>query len=139
TTTNNVQSHTPNRALADDDAQLEQLASTPLSTPQPVLTGHGRDQVLDFGAEMRAAASRAGFPASEQPPALSLRAHDRLRRHDGQMLAPAGTPPARQGPEQPVPGIKTGTRSGPSGTSQHRELMAQEQGLEHDVCRLATS
>src|SRR5205085_11465766 len=87
----------PNRAIADDDAQLEQLASNPLSTPQPVLTGHGRDQVLDFGAEMRAAASRAGFPASEQPPALSLRAHDRLRRYDGQMLAPAGTPPARPG------------------------------------------
>src|SRR5438552_1952558 len=42
----------PNRAIADDDAQLEQLASNPLSTPQPVLTGHGRDQVLDFGAEM---------------------------------------------------------------------------------------
>jgi hypothetical protein len=54
--------------------------------------------------------------------------HRRARAHQSSRAA-----------EQPVPGIKTGTRSGPSGTSQHRELMAQEQGLEHDVCRLATS
>jgi hypothetical protein len=45
--------------------------------------------------------------------ALSMPAHDRLWRYDGQMLAPVGTPATRQGPEQLVPGMKAGTRSGP--------------------------
>jgi len=57
-------------------------------------------------------------------------AHHGLGRDDRQVLAPAGTPSARQDPEQLVPGAKTGPRSGASGTGQDGELMAQEEVFE---------
>jgi hypothetical protein len=36
---------TPNGAVADHDAQLEQLVSDPLRTPERVLAGHGHDEL----------------------------------------------------------------------------------------------
>src|SRR5450759_4012899 len=57
---------TSNRAIADRDAQLQQLTSDPLGTPQPVVAGHGHDELTLLGTEMRAsAASGARLPAPE--------------------------------------------------------------------------
>src|ERR1700730_9636509 len=100
-----------NRAIADHDAQLEHLAPEPLGAPQPVVAGHGRDQVAQLGSEMRTAATRTGFPAPEQAPALPMPAHDRLGRDEGQMLAPAGTESASEDPQQLVPEAKPSMRT----------------------------
>ena len=98
-----------NRPIADDDAQLEQLTSDALGAPQPVLAGHGDDQVPHVSAEMRPAAARAGLPAPEETPALSTPAHDRVRCHKRQVLAPAGTEPTSQDPHS-CPRCRSSTR-----------------------------
>src|SRR5438270_3269926 len=51
-----------NRTVADDNAQLEQLASDALGAPQAVFTRHGPDQLLDLRTEMRPTASGARPP-----------------------------------------------------------------------------
>src|SRR6266704_4980231 len=65
-----------NRAVADHDAQLEELTSDALGAPQPVLARHSPDQVLHLGTQMRTAATRAGLPAPEQAPAPPMPAHN---------------------------------------------------------------
>src|SRR5207249_8389790 len=122
-----------NRAIADHDAELEQLASDPLSAPQSVLTGYGRDQVPHLGTEMRTSATGAGLPAPEQAPALPMPAHDRFGCDQGQVLAPAGAESASQDPQQLVPEAKPSMRSASGRTGEHRELMAEEQVLEHQI------
>src|SRR5712692_3297439 len=79
-----------NRSIADHDAELEKLASDPLSAPHPVVARHARDQVPHLGTEMRTSATGAGLPTPEQAPALTMPAHDRFGCDEGQMLAPAG-------------------------------------------------
>jgi hypothetical protein len=115
---------TSDRAAADVDAELDQLAPDALGAPESVLARHGPDEILHLGAEMRVAASGAGLPMPEQAPALSMPAHHRVRRDDRQVVTPAATPSARRYPEQLVPGAKASTGSGPSRTGQHRESMA---------------
>src|SRR5919202_2611707 len=121
----------PNRAVADDDVQLEQLASDPLAAPEPVVAGHGHDQLLDLRAEMWAAAPGAGLPAPEQAPALPMPAHHRVRGDERQMLAPGGAEPASQDPQHLVPGAEPNPRSSASRPSQDGELVTQQQVLEH--------
>jgi hypothetical protein len=123
----------PNRSIADNDAQLEQLASDALSAPQPVLAGHGRDQVPHLGADMKTAAASAGLPAPEQAPALAMPAHDRLWCDEGQMVAPVGAESASEDPQQLVPEAKPSTWSVSRRTSEHRELMAQEKVFERQL------
>jgi hypothetical protein len=60
-------------------------------------------------------------------------AHNRIWRHERQVLAPAGTELASERPKQLVPGTESRTRSRPSGTSQNGELVAQEQILKDEV------
>src|SRR5437764_717961 len=91
------------RTVADDDAELEQLAPDSLRAPEPVLARHGQDQVPHLRTEMRTATARAGFPPPEQAPPLPMPADDRLRCYERQMLAPTGAEPASQDPEQLVP------------------------------------
>jgi len=43
------------RAIADDDPQLEQFAANALGTPEPVLLGNPGDQIPHLAAESRAA------------------------------------------------------------------------------------
>ena len=63
------------RAVADHDAELEQLAPDPLGAPEPVLARDGRDQLSHFGTETRTAALGAGLPPPEEVPALPMPAH----------------------------------------------------------------
>jgi hypothetical protein len=55
----------PNRPVAHDAAQLEELASDSFGAPEWVLSGHGRDQLLHFRAELRPATAGTGLPAPE--------------------------------------------------------------------------
>src|SRR5215472_16642816 len=59
-----------NRAVADRDAQLEQLPSDPLGTSQPVLAGHRHGQLPYLGAPVsrqHLAADACGRPAVARP------------------------------------------------------------------------
>src|SRR6266542_5308807 len=114
----------PNRAVADDDAQLEEFAAEPFGPPHAVLARDGRDQLPHFRAEPRTAAGGAGLPAPEQAGALPMPAHDRLGCDEGQMLEPAGAEPASEDPQQLVPDAKPSMRSALGRTGEHRELMA---------------
>jgi len=113
-----------NRATADHNAQLPQLASDPLGAPQPVVAGHGRDQVPYRRTEMRTSTLAAGLPTPEQAPALPMPAHYRLGCDEGQMPAPADAEPASEDPQELVPEAKPSLRSRSSRTGEHRELMA---------------
>jgi hypothetical protein len=88
----------PDGTIADDDAQLEQLASHALEAPPSVLAGHGPDEVVHLGAEMRTAAWGMGLPTPDEAPALPIPAHDRIRCHERQVLAPAGAKSPSQHP-----------------------------------------
>ena len=90
----------------EGDPELEQLAPDPLGTPEPVVAGHGRDQLPHFGAEMGTTASGAGLPAPEQPPALPMPAHDCVGCHEHQVPTPASAEPSSQDPQQLVRGTK---------------------------------
>src|SRR5919202_4623590 len=115
---------------------MPNLSSLPLirSVPHNLFS---RDMVAissrTSGLSCGTATSGAGLPAPEEAPALPVPAHHRVGCDDPQMLPPAGTPSARQDPEQLVPGEKPHTWSGSSGASQDGELLAQEQVLEHEV------
>src|SRR5207253_1005647 len=121
----------PDRAIADHDAQLEQLASDPLGTPERVLAGHGRDQFSYLWPEMGASASRTRLPAPEQAPTPPMPADDCIRRHERQVLARTGAESASHDPEQLVPRVKLRPRSGSSRPGQDSELVTQEQVLKH--------
>jgi hypothetical protein len=58
---------------------------------------------------------------------------DRVRPDDGQALVPAAAEPARQDPQNLVPGPKPSAWSGSGWPRQDGKLMAQEQVLEHKV------
>ena len=77
--------------------------------------------------------SRVALPAPEQPPALPMPADHRVGRDDRQVLAPAGTPSASQDPQELVPEAKPSMWSASSRTGEHRELVTQQQILEHEV------
>src|SRR5919202_4958234 len=115
---------------------MPSLSSSPpdsFSAPEAVLAGHGREQLLDLGAELRTPTPGAGLPAPEQPPTLPMPAHHRVRRHERQVLAPARTPSASQHPEQLVPGARPSARSGAGRPGQDGKLVAQQQVLSHEV------
>src|SRR6266702_4302798 len=94
---------------------------------------HGRDQIPHLGTEMRTSAAGTGLPTPEQAPALTMPTHDRIGCDEGQVLAPADAESASQDPQQLVPEAKPSTRSASSRPGQHRELMTQEQVLEHQI------
>ncbi len=98
---------------------------------RPIFVGH--DQLLDLGAEMRTATWRAGLPAPDQTPALSMPARHRVGRDDPEVLTPASAESPGQNPQQLFPGVKPNTPSASSGAGQDGELMTREQVLEGEV------
>ena len=57
----------------------------------------------------------------------------RIRGHEHQVLAPAGTPAVSQHPEELVPGVQPSAWSGSRWPGEDGELMTQEQVLEDQV------
>ena len=82
---------------------------------------------------MPTATPRARPPTPEQAPGLPVPTHDRVGRHEGQVLTPAGTPSASPDPHELVPSAQPGMRSDPSRSGEDGELMAQQQVLEDEV------
>src|SRR5262249_46590446 len=111
---------TLDRALGDDQPELEQLAADALAAPARVVARHRRDQLAHLGSEPWTTDRPARAPAPEEPPGLAMPADDALGLDQDQMPAPVTTERANHYPEQLVPG--TEQRSLPGRTSQHCEL-----------------
>src|SRR5258708_22229649 len=82
---------------------------------------------------MRTSGVGARLPVPEQAPALSMPAHDRVGRNEGEVATPAGADAASHDPQQLVPGTHTNMWSGASRTGQDGELMAQQQVLKYEM------
>jgi hypothetical protein len=72
-----------NRGLRDIDAQFEQLAVDPGSTPQRVLNAHSSDQVAHLIANPWPAAAPTGFPLPKCRLSHAMPTDNRLRPDDG--------------------------------------------------------
>jgi len=116
------------RTVTDHDAELEQLASDPLSCPEVTVTRHAGDQLAHLGAQVGPATAGAGHPAPEQSPALPMPAHDSVGRDQRQVFTPAITDP-----QQLVAGTKPSLRSSSSRTRQNCELVPEQQVLGDEV------
>src|SRR5215210_1372519 len=90
------------RAVADDDAELEELAADPLGAPERVLARHRGDQLARLLADARPAEAGAGLPAPDELPGLAMPADHRLRPDEDQVAAPVRVDPAGQDPQQLV-------------------------------------
>jgi hypothetical protein len=122
-------------ALADGDAELEQLAPDPLGAPPGIVARHPRDQLLDLRADAWTADPRARPPPPEQAPAPAVPPHDRLRCDHEQVPAPVAASQAGQQPEQLVAG--TQPRAPARGAGQDGELLAQEEVLCDEIAAVA--
>src|SRR5687768_9710428 len=81
------------RALADDDPELEQFAADPLAAPGGVLARHPGDQRPRLGVEPRPAGAAARAPTPQQRPALTAPADDGLRLDQDEVAAPVAPEP----------------------------------------------
>src|SRR2546428_13838528 len=88
------------RAVADDDAELQELAPDALGAPQGVGPRRRPDQVPRLTAQSRPSAGRARSPAPEQPPALSVPPDHGVGGDQDEVPAPPGHQLARQHPEE---------------------------------------
>jgi hypothetical protein len=129
-----VRAVAPDRAVADHDAELEQLAADPLGAPQDVVARHRPDQVLCRGAQARPSTGRARPPAPEQSPSPPMPPDHRVGRDQDQVPAPVGAAPAAEQPEQLVPDPERRASSRASGD---RQLVTQEQVLKNEVAAAA--
>ena len=76
------------RAVADDDAQLQQLASDTFAALERVLGRHLGDQLLDLGTEPCSAHKGTRLPAPLEAPARAVPADHRRWLDDNQVLRP---------------------------------------------------
>jgi hypothetical protein len=72
----------PDRAVADDDAELEQLSPDTLGSPQRVVARNDGDQLADLGSKPEAAPAAARPPGPVEPPALAVPADNRVWPND---------------------------------------------------------
>jgi len=84
----------PDGAVADDDAELEQLSPDPLGSPQTVVPRHRGDQPADLGSKPEPASAAARAPGPVEPPALAVPADHGLGPHDRYVLSPSAGPQA---------------------------------------------
>jgi hypothetical protein len=114
-------------ALADDDAQLQQLAADALGAPGGILPRDAGDQLADLRAQARLPSPGARPPPPAEPPASAVPANDRLGRDQGKVSAPVAPNHAGHHPEEPVVGAQA--RALARGPSQDGELLAQQEVL----------
>jgi len=79
---------TADGALADDDAQLEQLATDAFAAPQWVVAGHRRDEIPNLALEARSAETRPRLPGPVQAPPFAMPAEHGFGLHDVKVVAP---------------------------------------------------
>ena len=123
-----------NRAIADRSAELEEFAPDPFGAPDGILARHGRNELPNLRSEPWPTTTRARLPAPEQAPALTVPADDGVRSNEHQMVAPLGTEPPSEDPEQLVSRPQLGTRTRAEG---HGQLVMEEYVLDHEALAVA--
>jgi hypothetical protein len=83
------------RGLANFDAEFEELAVDPRSTPQRIGETHFPDQLANFERYLWSAAARSRLPSPEQAKTSAMPADDRLRLYDHQGIHNAWRNPKR--------------------------------------------
>ena len=92
-------------ALADVDAQLEQITVNAGCTPTRILPAHPADQVADPAGNDRSSGSAAPYPPGpEQARAATMPGHDRFWFDDGQRRAPVAPDTEQSDPQRAVRG-----------------------------------
>jgi hypothetical protein len=119
------------RAVADDDAELEQLAADALAAPARVGPRHRGDQLAHLKAQPRPPEPRPGLPAPEEPPPAAVPAEHRLRLHQHEVPPPVPPQPAGHHPEEPVARAQLGALPGRAG--EDGELVPQQEVLGHQL------
>ena len=72
----------PDRPVAHDDAQLQQLTTYAFGAPESVVARDLGDEILDLGGEARPADPPARPPGPVQPPALTVPTEHGFRADD---------------------------------------------------------
>jgi hypothetical protein len=113
-------------ALADPDAELQQLALDALGTPQPVLAGHPADERDRLRRGARRAAGPSGPPPPQPPEAVPVPAEQRLGLDDQQGLTPRPDAAGQQDKQRSIRagGARTLRRAG-----EDDELVTKERVL----------
>jgi hypothetical protein len=76
-------------ALRDSDAELQELASNPFGSPEPVLGGHATDERDHIRSETRFVwIAGAGFPTPEESESLPVLSENGLWLDQKQGMAP---------------------------------------------------
>ena len=121
----------PDGAVADDDAELEQLSPDPLGSPQTVVARHRGDQLADLGSKPEPTSAAARAPGPVEPPALAVPADHSLGTHDRNVLSPSDGPQATEpDPEDAVGAAEARTGVCPESNV---KLMAKGEVLEGEV------
>src|SRR5215469_2984276 len=92
-------------ALADVDAELEQLAVNARCPPRGILPTHPGNQVSSLaGNRWPSALSPPNLPAPKQAKAHAMPSHNRVRLDDGQRGAPIAPDTGQRNPEEAIHG-----------------------------------
>jgi hypothetical protein len=89
-------------ALADGDAELEQLAPDPLRSPEPSLARHPLDQGDHVRRDARLPGARGRPPPPDETEPGAVPAQQRRRLHDLQGLAPRPDAAGQEDEERPI-------------------------------------
>src|SRR5829696_189176 len=89
-------------AVADGDAESEQLAPDALRAPEPVLLREPADEVPHLPRYARPPRGSPRAPPPPQPPALPVPAQHSFRLHQHEMTPPVRAHAAGQHPEHPI-------------------------------------
>src|SRR5215213_9854995 len=106
-------------ALADPDAQLQELAADALGAPQAVLCGQLPDQRDGLLGHLRPLRRRGGLGPPQEAKALSVPAQQRVRLHDEE----CGLPTAGQARQEDEAAAIRGSEHGP------RDLATEDEQL----------
>ncbi len=116
-------------ALADIDAEFEQLPVDAGCTPTRILPAHPADQIANLARNDGSSRSAAPhLPSPEQAKAGAMPGNDRFGLDDCQRRAPAAPEAGQADPQQAVPGGQFRALS--CGPLKHADLVAQSQVLE---------
>jgi hypothetical protein len=115
------------RAFRDAHAELQELASNPFGSPEPVLGRHAVDEGDELRRETRLAwTARAGFPTPEESESFPVPSQHRLGPDQQQGLAPAAMEAREEHEEASLVDAKGRALHGPRGDD---ELLPKERVL----------
>jgi hypothetical protein len=120
----------PDRPVAHDDAELQQLPTDTLCAPKAVVTRDLGDEILDFGGKARASDTPPRLPGPVQPPALAVPTKHGFRADDEE-VPPRGWPEAIDpDPQDSITPAESRSRIGTEGNP---ELVTQDEIFQNEI------